>query len=215
MIVASQRTTEEVHQRLLDSARTLFGLKGFAGASVREIARHAETSPVLLFRHFGTKAGLFQEAIVDPTARVIADYLTQWEEQQEISRQDEEESWPDPLERLIRVWVEGLFDVLSEHREQVRALLITNAHEVRATDGTSGLDSPVSQILDRLQELGKNEISARGYTGIDASIAVCLAFSLVLGVAVLDEVAFSSPLPNREAVLDEIVTLVISGTTRP
>lgn len=44
--------------RIRDAAITLFGQRGFARATVRDIAAAAEVSPGLVIHHFGTKDGL-------------------------------------------------------------------------------------------------------------------------------------------------------------
>lgn len=44
--------------RIRDAAITLFGQRGFARATVRDIASAAEVSPGLVIHHFGTKDGL-------------------------------------------------------------------------------------------------------------------------------------------------------------
>ncbi|HUQ04536.1 MAG TPA: helix-turn-helix domain-containing protein [Kofleriaceae bacterium] len=50
----------EVSRRdILDAAEACFAERGFAAASMREIARRAKTSQALLHHHFGTKANLY------------------------------------------------------------------------------------------------------------------------------------------------------------
>jgi AcrR family transcriptional regulator len=51
--------SEETRRDILDAAEELFAERGFAAASMREIARRARTSQALLHHHFGTKANLY------------------------------------------------------------------------------------------------------------------------------------------------------------
>jgi TetR/AcrR family transcriptional regulator len=51
--------SEETRRDILDAAEELFAERGFAAASMREIARRAKTSQALLHHHFGTKANLY------------------------------------------------------------------------------------------------------------------------------------------------------------
>src|SRR5438067_9232027 len=74
----TRRGPDEVRRLLLESARSLFAAKGYAGASTRDIAVKAGVSEALLFRHFGTKAKLFERAILDPINEFIHDYVEQW-----------------------------------------------------------------------------------------------------------------------------------------
>jgi len=48
---------------LIAAARSAFAERGFAGASVRDIARAAQANPALIRYHFGSKEGLYQRVI--------------------------------------------------------------------------------------------------------------------------------------------------------
>jgi AcrR family transcriptional regulator len=54
---------EETRNALLDAAERLFGSKGYAGASLRDIAIDAEVRFGLVHYHFGNKGNLFKAAI--------------------------------------------------------------------------------------------------------------------------------------------------------
>ena len=51
---------------LLEAALELFSERGYAGATTREIAQRADTNEALLFRHFTSKAQLFERVHVGP-----------------------------------------------------------------------------------------------------------------------------------------------------
>ncbi|HEU4700155.1 MAG TPA: helix-turn-helix domain-containing protein [Gemmatimonadales bacterium] len=53
----------EIRDRLLDAAVRLYAESGFRGATTRRIALAAGVNEITLFRHFGSKAALIQEAI--------------------------------------------------------------------------------------------------------------------------------------------------------
>ena len=74
----SRRTGHEVRSRLLTAAREVFAERGYAGASTKEIARRAEVTEVLLFRHFGSKAGLFDEAVLDTFEGFVDGWASRW-----------------------------------------------------------------------------------------------------------------------------------------
>jgi len=54
---------DRTHQSLLAAARSAFANYGFAGASVRDIAREAGVNPALIRYHFGSKQALYQQVI--------------------------------------------------------------------------------------------------------------------------------------------------------
>jgi AcrR family transcriptional regulator len=53
----------------------MFAGKGYAGATTREIAEQVGVSEALLFRHFGSKAQLFESSIIDPFNELIMAYI--------------------------------------------------------------------------------------------------------------------------------------------
>ncbi|WP_210592342.1 TetR/AcrR family transcriptional regulator [Streptomyces sp. GESEQ-35] len=50
---------------LLDAARVRFARLGFDGTTMRDVAQDAHVDPALVFRYFGSKRALFEEACVD------------------------------------------------------------------------------------------------------------------------------------------------------
>ncbi len=65
MIVAAEIKTASVQTRarLLAAAREVFSQRGFQGATVREICRRAGANVAAVNYHFGSKDGLFAEAL--------------------------------------------------------------------------------------------------------------------------------------------------------
>lgn len=50
--------------KLLMAAKQVFSTVGYSEAGIRKIAEVVGVSPTILFRHFGTKAALFEEALI-------------------------------------------------------------------------------------------------------------------------------------------------------
>lgn len=82
------RPRSSIRSDILRAARDAFARVGFEGASVRSIARAAETSSAMVVYHFETKDGLFRAAVDDIYDAFLVD-LTQIAE-----------SEPDPVRRL-------------------------------------------------------------------------------------------------------------------
>jgi AcrR family transcriptional regulator len=53
----------ETAQRILEAAAQVFSERGYVGATTRALAAAAGVNEVTLFRHFGTKQGLFQAVV--------------------------------------------------------------------------------------------------------------------------------------------------------
>lgn len=56
-------TGEERKRSIINAARPLFAEKGFHGTSMREIARAAEVSEALIYKHFPSKEALYEELL--------------------------------------------------------------------------------------------------------------------------------------------------------
>ena len=64
---------------LLAAARDLFSRQDYRRTTTREIAEAAGVSEYLLFRHFGSKAGLFREALVSPFTTFVESFSQTWQ----------------------------------------------------------------------------------------------------------------------------------------
>src|SRR5439155_2367484 len=55
--------SEARRNRIVDAALPLFARKGFAGTTTKEIAEAARVSEALVFKHFPSKAALYEEIV--------------------------------------------------------------------------------------------------------------------------------------------------------
>ena len=86
----------DTRAEILAAARAEFGDRGYAAATVRQVARRANVDPALVYHYFADKAGLFVACLdlpADPRAvqiqargdeldgaRIVDRFLAQWEE---------------------------------------------------------------------------------------------------------------------------------------
>jgi AcrR family transcriptional regulator len=80
MVTTSRRgraPSDSLHQRILESAATLFARQGVDRTSTRDVARHASTTERTLYKHFGSKDQLV-EAVVEHAfaTHVVAEGLS-------------------------------------------------------------------------------------------------------------------------------------------
>ncbi|WP_016699472.1 TetR family transcriptional regulator [Actinoalloteichus spitiensis] len=68
-----RRNRSATRQRLLAAARHRFAKEGYEAASVRDIAADAGVDAALVFRYFGSKKGLFEEAAATTTPTGLLD----------------------------------------------------------------------------------------------------------------------------------------------
>jgi AcrR family transcriptional regulator len=74
-----RRSSGEVRAALVDSARRLFAEHGYVATSYRDIAVSASASESVLFRHFGRKSNLLEEAVLQPVMESYAAARATWE----------------------------------------------------------------------------------------------------------------------------------------
>jgi AcrR family transcriptional regulator len=71
MPARGRRPSPEKRQAILAAALKLFGERGLETATTRDIAQAAETTERTLFKHFGSKLGLFQAVIEEVSLETV------------------------------------------------------------------------------------------------------------------------------------------------
>jgi len=130
-------TRGEARERLLRAGRSTFAERGYARSSTRDIADAAGVSEGLLYRHFGSKVRLFEQAVLEPFERLVDTYVE--------GRAHDVPGRGD---------IEWLYDLLCEHRELIMALLAAQAYEIDLSDTPE-----LSAALDRLQSVADVELT--------------------------------------------------------
>jgi AcrR family transcriptional regulator len=70
---ARPRDSAATRRALLAAGRELFASVGYEGTTVRAVAERAGVNQALLFRHFGSKEGLFAEAVTGQALDLLHD----------------------------------------------------------------------------------------------------------------------------------------------
>lgn len=130
----SVRTTRD---QLLSIATEMFAENGFAGTSLRSIAKQAEVSPALLVHHFGTKDALVKEAI----SKTLGDWVA-----------DEKAAMLDDESRQVENWQSLAAKGATSLNFFKQALLAGGEYSQRLFKAAF-LESEA--LLDEMQELGR------------------------------------------------------------
>jgi len=201
MAAMTRRTPQEVRELLLGAARSTFAARGYAGSSTREIADAAGVSEALLFRHFGTKANLFELAVLDPFHAFMEGYVE--------GRPDPPGGSPPP-EVPTRDYIETLYDILTANHELVMALLAARAFEVERPASPE-----LSGALDRLEPTVATELARRGLTDVDVPVTIRVTFAMVVALAVFQDWRLPPEhRPDRQRIIDEMVQFMVHGLAR-
>jgi AcrR family transcriptional regulator len=190
---------------LLDAAREVFATRGFRGARTKEIADKAGVSEALLYRHFGSKAGLFEEAILEPVNSFVGEFVERWRTEWDQSR---------PFHETVGAFMEGMYDLMREHRSSVLALLAAQSFE----DDMNGHpdNRPLFAMLADLEEIASVESKSRHFDP-DPVLTTRVAVTLAVAMGLLEDFLFGppdSPRVSREAVITEMTMMVVTGISQ-
>jgi AcrR family transcriptional regulator len=201
----TRRSTEEVRQIILAAAQDMFAEGGYAGTSTRAIARRCRVAEHLIFRHFGSKAGLFDAAIRVPFEEFLAGFALAWEQG---SRTAED------VDQRSGLYVTGLYEHLMANRKLLLALIRAaqeDGAEVAAL--MSGASSPLRRYFDRVEYLAGTSMDEVGWSGVDVPVVVRATFAMVLGMAMADEWLFppDEEHPRTERIVAEMHQFMVHG----
>jgi AcrR family transcriptional regulator len=187
------RSTAVVRELILDAARQCFADGGFTGTSTRQIATRADVVENLIYKQFGSKRGLFDEAVVEPFRRAVTAFIDDWE-----PRSVGEHSGED----MARDYIEKLYDLLESHAELLVALMRDQRDE-----------KPLLPLLQELERVAAYETGLQGYTGVDIVVSTRLHFAVVAFNAAFGESLYpDARRPTRERVIDEMTAFLVHGT---
>ncbi|MBI2695739.1 TetR/AcrR family transcriptional regulator [Mycobacterium nebraskense] len=197
-------TRGEGRRLLLESARALFAERGYAGTSTREIARAASVSEPMIFRHFGSKAKLFEEAVLAPFNTFVSEYVADWAARPRGMKSAYVETYD---------FYRGVYDVLSANRRLIHEMI-----GARAVGGPLSADTAsapqMGRLLERFEAIMRDEITERGFRSFDPTVVTRVVFGMVFSIAVFGDWLFEGsthPQPSAEEYIGEMARLTIYG----
>ena len=144
--------------RILTAAREAFADTGYAGTTIRSIARAADVDPALVYHYFGSKEALL-DAATDPPQRWLDGVAA---------------TWATPVDRLgealIRLMLGAWAD--DEIGPVLRAILQTAAHEATTREK---LRRVVESSLLGVSQLGDDDADRLTRSGLISSQLMGLA----------------------------------------
>lgn len=195
-----RRPPGEARRLLLDAARDLFARRDYRSTTTREIAEAAGVTEYLLFRHFGSKAGLFREALVLPFTDFVDEFGKTWQA-----------VIPDKIteEELTRQFVGRLYDVLIEHRGLVLTLVASDGLTDEEIDSAGIAD--IRRALKLLGQISAEGIRLRGLRSDQPDLPAHSTVAMIVGMVALRSTFFGNRPPSREAIVDELVQAILHG----
>lgn len=198
-----RRSSNEVRQLILDSARTLFGSQGYEATSTREIIEHAGVAESMLFRHFGSKKGLYDEAMLKPFAEFVQMFVDDW------GNQPAGDVVP---QGLAYRFVAGFSKLCADNLDLIDVLA-----EKNVGGESSPVASHVSALMHRLVDTLTKQVKTYHFdVGLDFTmdprLEVRLTIALIVGAAKLGE-DFIGKLDDH--LIAEMAAFVVRGAGYP
>jgi len=191
-------------RRLLAAARSLFGEKGFEATSVREIAERAGVTKLMVYRHFGSKSRLFQEATMDPIKAFITEFTARWAAHPPGRR---------PLVEEVRDFYAALCDVLDGQRDLLAPMLFsgTARHGTEILSNNQYLAQVFRQWFELMDRIMLAETTGQRFRPFDQHLASRLIFGMILSVVLHEDWLLPAQQPARIHLINEMANLTVFG----
>ena len=184
----------------------VFTAKGFVAASTREIAERAGVSETLMFRYFGSKLGLFREALVAPFAEFVQRFNERWSAAT-VEGYD--------VVELTRLFTGELYDLFRKNRGLVVIVWAADAH-AESELAESGVFDEVVEHLQTLVEIGSRSGSlSRSYGSPRQDLLTRATLSMIAGMAAFGESFYGRVRPARAEIVDALVEMELRMHVRP
>lgn len=188
---------------MLEAARTLFEKQGYQATTTQQIVELARVDAPTLYRHFSSKAELFEVATLAAMKEFIAQHFDCWR------------AGPPggDLEVLVRHFVVGFFEVIDAHRESFRLLMASSTDDGMLGELARSMSRQFTEGLAMFRRIVLDECRAQGLSGITSpDCTLAASTGMVLCVALFADWLFpTGQLPSRDAQVDEIVAMTLHG----
>lgn len=194
--------------RILSAASSLFASNGYARTSTVDLAEAAGVAETTLFRHFPTKAQLFEQAVILPFQQAVRDLAQRRRERPTgVATEDAAFDFYD--------------EILGVVRRDARLLIATLA--VLTFDGDaeqfSALNDIFKELLNYIDEVLAYRAAERDFQ-IDPKVAGRIMLSMVLGLALGERMLFEpGARPNTHDLAAQMAKFsaygLPGGTTSP
>jgi len=158
----------------------------------------------MIFRHFGSKAKLFEEAVLAPFNTFVSEYVAGWAARPRAMNSAYVETYE---------FYRGVYDVLSANRRLIHEMI--GARAIGGPLSTDAASAPqLGALLEQIEAIIEREIDDRGFRPFDPAVVTRIIFGLVFSIAIFGDWMFEGatrPQPSVEAFIDEMARLTIYG----
>jgi len=200
MTVQSESRQAGTRERILVAARQQFGEHGYRATTTRRLAAQARVSEPTIFRQFGSKAGLFEDAVVGPFTGFIEQQLAGWKLR---------EAGSVPIVDETRHFYQDLFELFSKERSVIPALLAAYHDDVTPAV-SQRLEDCMRQVITMLEMRTVEESRSRGNVNFDVPCMVRIMVAMAFALGTLPRL-FNTEGLSRGRVIEEMARLTAYG----
>lgn len=201
MAPRTRRSTAEVQRLILESATKVFSRKGYELATTDDIATEAGVARSVMFRHFATKADLFQAAQLQPFLDLVTTFKASLEAEMDAL-------WSE--EQLMRTVVEIVYDSFREHRNGVLAIASMQGFD----DANREVQRVLSQAFTDVVALSTAENARRGWPPQqNLELSIRIVIGMVASMSVLEPlfVPQGRRRPSRTQLINQLTQVALHG----
>jgi len=201
-----QVARDDARARTLAAAHKLFAAHGYRATTTKEICLMAGIAEPTLYRHFGSKADLFEMTVLEPFTKFIDGWITSWREfSAESSVQD-----------LAESLVSGLFTLVRQDRKLFQELMEARADPRNDLHGSAvSISTRVREGLRAVQEVGLEIADERHLAHLDPPATITSVAAMVIGTVMLEDwiVPAGVRCPSQARMIHELTMMVTHGIT--
>jgi AcrR family transcriptional regulator len=192
--------------RTLAAAHQLFAENGYRATTTKEICLLAGIAEPTLYRHFGSKADLFEITVLEPFTEFIDGWITSWREfSAESSVQD-----------LAESLVSGLFTLVRQDRRLFQELMDARADPKNDLHGSAvAISTRIREGIRAVQEVGLEIADERHLAHLDPPATITSVAAMVIGSVMLEDwiVPAGVRRPSQDRMIHEMTMMVTHGIT--
>ena len=200
-----RRSSATVRELILEAARAVFSARGYPGTTMRDVAEEADVTTATIFRQFGTKANLFEQAVTEPYSRFVSEYINSWQSFVPGVASSEE---------LVRGFVTSFYDFVVENRDLIMIYSYFLRFEAAAYGGAPA-ESVLSRELHRVEEWIERDGEKYGFFDLDIPLTLRSCCAMVMGLVIHDNLLLPAlpRRPTRERTVRELTALILKGVS--
>ena len=189
-------------ERIIETARGMFAERGYRGTTTRELAVAAGVAEPTLFRHFPSKAELFDAAVVEPVQTFMQEFVARHRERP-VGERDVAEA--------TRDFYSELYDEFERDAQLLVALVAALTFDESDTELAISVRPTLQGLLTDLDAHFAAEFGARRFA-IEPSLTLRIMMATLLGTVVHGDWLFADgQRPSRDVLVDAMTNLTVWG----